>query len=88
MALLSSKLQLFDRTGWQLRQEPFQTVESIEDPQYADERDQLCAAASFDTLEGALTYSGALSELGLSQACFDTVPRDSFAKDLENGGIS
>lgn len=49
-ALLSPKLELLDRTGRQLREEPFQALQGIQGPQYPDERGELGASAGFDAV--------------------------------------
>ncbi|MGB6485808.1 MAG: hypothetical protein WBE91_02890 [Steroidobacteraceae bacterium] len=87
MALLASKVELRDRTGWQLREEPFEALEDVESSQYTNERNEFDAEARLDTLDGALADAGSLGELGLGQACFDAISRNPLTQDLGDGGI-
>jgi hypothetical protein len=87
LALLSPKLELSDRTGRQLRQESFETLDDVESSQRTDERNELHAEAGLDALDGALADTGSLGKLSLGQARFDAVPCDSLAEDLGDGGI-
>jgi hypothetical protein len=87
-ALLSSKFELLDRTGWQLREQSFEPLEGLESSQYADEGNELGALAGLDSLEGPLADAGLLGELSLGQARFDTVPLDALTQDLSDGCIS
>jgi len=76
LTLLSSKLQLRDRTGRQLREESFEGVQDVESSQYTNERGQFYTEAGLYSLNGAFAYASLLSELRLGQACLDAVSPD------------
>lgn len=87
LALLSSKLELLDRAGGQLREKSFEALDGVQSSQYADQGNELAAAACLDTLEGALADARLLGELSLGQVCFDTVSRDPLTQDPGDGSI-
>jgi hypothetical protein len=88
LALLSSQLELRDRTRRQLREESFQAFEDVESSQYTKESGEFDTEACLDTLDGAFANARSLGEFRLCQACFDAVSPDSFTEDLGDGGIS
>ena len=87
LTLPSSKLELLDRAGRQLREEPFEALEGVESSQYTDEGKELGAAARLDTLEGALADARLLGQLSLGEARSDAMALDPLAKDLGDGSI-
>jgi hypothetical protein len=88
LALLSSKLQLRDRTGRQLREESFESFQDVESSEYANESDQFYTEACLHTLCSAFANASSLGELRLGQACFDAVSPDPLTEDVGDGGVS
>ena len=87
LTLLPSQLELLDRAGRQFGQESLEALDCVQRSEYADQGDELGAAAGLDTLEGALADARALGELSLRQAGFDTVARDPLAESLGDRSV-
>jgi hypothetical protein len=81
------QFQLLDGTRRQFGEESFEALECVQGSQDADEGNELGAAASFDTLEGALANSRALCELSLGQASLDALALDPLTEDTGNRGV-